>query len=70
MVRTVEATVSQTRRVNLGNYENINLFLSIRLEFETEDQGKYDDLMKEAFKQARRVINSRVAIIEGKVKED
>lgn len=63
-MKVIEASISRSRKVNLGNYESADVFLSFKLEFAEEDD--YLQLIRAKFAEARKLVNEQVAIIEGR----
>jgi len=49
-VRPIEITMTQTRKINLGNYENIDLFCAVKMEL---TEGSMAEL-KEAYGSMKR----------------
>lgn len=40
MVNVIELTVSESRKINLGNYESTDIFLSLKANVSNEDVNK------------------------------
>ena len=60
-MRTIEITVSATRKVNLGNYESKDFFAALKVEIESGDDT--DRVLVALFRQAERAVEA--AALEG-----
>ena len=62
MVNVIEMTVGETRKLNMGNYESKELFLSLKANVSNEDVGRvHEDL--------QRLISKRLDAQEAKVRD-
>jgi hypothetical protein len=67
-MQITEIVLSRSRKVNLGNYESADVFMSMKIELETSDQepARIDKLVRSGFRDLRKHVNDQADIIEGK----